>query len=99
VSPNIVSCTPQEQLKLTHDFVVRSLRRRLWKAFQEDDKETALRAYQATLAEFVQWLQEEEDYRIKRQAKLEKRAALTGGEVEKVSNPFDFPAKRIMLTN
>jgi len=45
---------------LTYDFVVRSLRRRLWKAFQEDDLMTATRAYQATLPDFVRWLEEEE---------------------------------------
>ena len=44
---------------LTHDFVVRSLRRRLWKAFREDDVDTATRAYQATLPDFVRWLEEE----------------------------------------
>jgi hypothetical protein len=50
---------------LTQDFVIRSLRRRLWKAFQEDDGETALRAYQASREEFLQWLQEEEEERQK----------------------------------
>jgi hypothetical protein len=44
---------------LTYDFVVRSLRRRLWKAFREDDVTTAMRAYQATLPDFVRWLEEE----------------------------------------
>lgn len=48
----------------TSDFVIRSLRRRLWKAFQEDDGETALRAYQASLSDFEGWLHdEEEEYR------------------------------------
>ena len=45
----------------TSDFVIRSLRRRLWKAFQEDDGETALRAYQASLSDFEGWLHEEEE--------------------------------------
>lgn len=46
---------------LTRDYVVRSLRRRLWKAFQDDDRETALRAYQATFHDFCSWLQEEQN--------------------------------------
>lgn len=45
---------------LTSDFVIRSLRRRLWKAFQEDNVESALRAYQATREDFEQWLDEEQ---------------------------------------
>jgi hypothetical protein len=36
------------------DHVTRSLRRRLWRAFQQDDAEAAMRAYQATLDEFEQ---------------------------------------------
>jgi hypothetical protein len=61
---------------LTYDFVVRSLRRRLWKAFQDDDKITALRAYQATLTEFQQWLLEEDEYRIQVKQEQEKQAAI-----------------------
>ena len=72
ISSSSSSSSPKEQLKLIHDFVVRSLRRRLWKAFQEDDKENALRAYQATTSEFIQWLQEEEDYRTQIQSEREK---------------------------
>ncbi|KAG7345581.1 IBR/half ring-finger domain containing protein [Nitzschia inconspicua] len=56
-----------------HDVIVRSLRRRLWKAIQEDDKETALRTYQATLFDFRQWLQEEEDLRAQMQEEELKR--------------------------
>ena len=48
---------------LTSDFVIRSLRRRLWKSFQEDDAEGALRAYQATTQDFERWLEEEEGER------------------------------------
>jgi hypothetical protein len=50
---------------LTSDFVIRSLRRRLRKAFQDDDGETALRAYQATRDDFERWLQDEEDERMR----------------------------------
>jgi hypothetical protein len=50
---------------LTSDFVIRSLRRRLRKAFQDDDGETALRAYQATRDDFERWLQDEEDERTR----------------------------------
>lgn len=49
---------------LTSDFVIRSLRRRLWKAFQEDDAEVALRAYQATTHDLERWLEEEDVERI-----------------------------------
>ena len=49
----------------TADFVVRSLRRRLWKAFVEEDHETALRAYQANFQDFLQWIQEEDNLRHK----------------------------------
>jgi hypothetical protein len=38
---------------------VRSLRRRLWKALQEEDAETALRAYTASKDEYLVWLEEE----------------------------------------
>ena len=38
---------------------VRSLRRRLWKALQEEDAETALRAYTASKEEYLVWLEEE----------------------------------------
>ena len=49
---------------LTYDFVVRSLRRRLWKAFREDDALTAMRAYQATLPDFIRWLEEEQQEKL-----------------------------------
>ena len=56
---NSTYLTPGSRL-LTYDFVVRSLRRRLWKAFREDDAATAARAYHATLPDFVCWLEEEQ---------------------------------------
>ena len=56
---------------LTYDFVVRSLRRRLWRAFQNDDAETALRAYQASKEEFQKWLQEEQELQTQRLLELE----------------------------
>ena len=61
--------TPKmSEIKWTPDFVIRSLRRRLWKAFQEDDAATACRAYQATLDDFRQWIMEEERRRLEDEA-------------------------------
>merc|ERR1712238_141641 len=48
---------------LAYNFVIRSLRRRLWKAFREDDSTSVLRVYLATLSDFRLWLEEEEDLR------------------------------------
>ena len=60
-------CSPEAVLAApstwTADIVVRSLRRRLWKAFVDEDHETALRAYQATFQDFLQWIQEEDNLR------------------------------------
>jgi hypothetical protein len=39
---------------------VRSLRRRLWRALQKEDVDTAIRAYTATRADYEAWLLEEE---------------------------------------
>jgi hypothetical protein len=55
--------SPMEDM--SQDFVVRSLRRRLWRAFQQDDAETALRAYRATFGEFQKWTEEEEDEKLR----------------------------------
>lgn len=41
--------------------MVRSLRRRLWKAIQEEDVETAMRTYTVTLSEYGKWIREEAD--------------------------------------
>jgi len=63
---------------LTSDFVIRSLRRRLWKAFQEENAETALRAYQATREEFEKWLDEEQmerDHQLKLRLRKEQLAS------------------------
>jgi hypothetical protein len=80
---------PPEEIILTLDFVVRSLRRRLWKAFQEDDAVMALRAYQATLTDFQKWLQEEHDFRIKslqrKQEEEERQQRLMEAAAPKVS--------------
>lgn len=43
------------------DMVIRGLRRRLWRAFQQDDAGAALRCYQATFDDYEQMLQEEEE--------------------------------------
>ena len=86
VLASVTSLPAKEQLKLLHDFVVRSLRRRLWKAFQEDDKENALRAYQATTSELIQWLQEEDDYRTEVRSAKEKEASMAAELSGKVSS-------------
>lgn len=39
--------------------MVRSLRRRLWKALQEEDVQTAMRAYTATKVDYERWIDEE----------------------------------------
>eukprot|EP00934_Nitzschia_sp_Nitz4_P004865 Nitzschia sp. Nitz4//scaffold44_size153857//115497//119767//NITZ4_002740-RA/size153857-augustus-gene-0.10-mRNA-1//1//CDS//3329552214//4855//frame0 len=52
--------TPSE---LTCDFVIRSLRRRLYKALQDDDVPAVRRAYTATLSDLQVWLQEEQQAR------------------------------------
>ena len=64
--------TPSTQQRMGDDYAVRSLRRRMWKAFQKDDAETALRAYQASYEDFQRWI--EEDQREK-EAAAEKAAA------------------------
>ena len=64
---------------LTSDFVIRSLRRRLWKAFQEDNTVNALRAYQATQKDFEDWLQEEQE---QRQQLLEQQSSHEGGKLK-----------------
>lgn len=56
---------------LTYDFVVRSLRRRLWKAFKEEDVAMATRAYQATLPDFVRWLEEEKQEKQNREGEYD----------------------------
>jgi hypothetical protein len=44
----------------------RSLRRRLWKALQEEDSAMAMRVYTATKIEYETWLEKEicEEYRV-----------------------------------
>ena len=39
--------------------MVRSLRRRLWKAIQKEDAQTAIRVYMATKSDYEQWLDDE----------------------------------------
>ena len=46
--------------RMSEDFEVRNLRRRMWKAFQQDDAETALRAYQASHIDLQSWIEEEQ---------------------------------------
>ena len=49
----------QEDVPLSRCVLVRSLRRRLWKALQEEDVVTAKRAYLATKGDYELWLDEE----------------------------------------
>lgn len=82
---DILNAVPSPDV-FTTDFVIRSLRRRLWKAFQEDDVETALRAYQASLDDFEQWLRQEEEerQRIAEIAAVEAASSNKVREFEKV---------------
>jgi Mg-chelatase subunit ChlI len=48
---------------LSKSFVHRSLRRRLWKACQEDDVELAVKIYNATQHDLEAWLHKEEEDR------------------------------------
>ena len=56
--------------------MVRSLRRRLWRALQQQDVKTAVRAYTATRVDYLEWLAEEraaaEEQRKLREAAKEK---------------------------
>ena len=69
MSTQRASASEGESHRLPHSVVIRSLRRRLWKAFQEEDVKTAKRAYQASRIDFERWIQEE---RIERDRKEEK---------------------------
>jgi hypothetical protein len=51
---------------------VRSLRRRLWQAFQKEDSQMAMRAYKATARDLQAWIQEEiQDARQREQRRLQ----------------------------
>lgn len=50
---------PVEEAVPSRSVMVRSLRRRLWKALQEEDVATATRAYTATKTDYERWLDEE----------------------------------------
>ena len=69
---------PVETLSRAH--VIRSLRRRLWKACQEDDIETAIRAYQATRKDFEQWIVEEEQEQKRKEEQMALEAAQAGAK-------------------
>jgi ankyrin repeat protein len=57
---------------MTRTPAVRSLRRRLWRALQDEDVDTAIRAYTATRADFEAWLVEEELQREEERQREEK---------------------------
>ncbi|CAJ1959325.1 unnamed protein product [Cylindrotheca closterium] len=56
------------------DIMVRNLRRRLWRAFQEDNAEAALRTYQATFDDYEQMIKEEEEGKDKLEGDAESRS-------------------------
>ena len=80
MSRDLLNAVPPPEV-WTSDFVIRSLRRRLWKAFQEDDGVTALRAYQASLEDFEAWLREEEEEYWKIKEKMDSSSAKAGSKV------------------
>lgn len=64
--------TTAEFRRLVVQEQVRSLRRRLWHAFQNEDAATALRAYKATARDLQAWIREEiEQAKIKEERRLE----------------------------
>lgn len=58
-SPSMEGETTAEFRRLVVQEQVRSLRRRLWHAFQNEDAATALRAYKATARDLQAWIREE----------------------------------------
>jgi uncharacterized protein YeeX (DUF496 family) len=53
----------------SRSIMVRSLRRRLWKALQEEDVTTAIRAYTTSREDYERWLDEEiaDEERLRKQ--------------------------------
>jgi hypothetical protein len=80
-SPAPAITDPEPVETLSQSYVIRSLRRRLWKACQEDDVKTAVRAYQATRKDFQQWLIEEEQEQKRKEEQLALEAAQAGVKV------------------
>lgn len=73
--------------KLSKSFVHQSLRRRLWKACQEDDVELAMKIYNATQHDFEAWLLKEEEDR-KSSAAAAASAAERGQAAGEASSSF-----------
>ena len=71
----------------TSEMVVRSLRRRLWKAFVDEDRVTALRAYQANFQDFCQWVQEEDDLQRQEQQRQLDSGTQHRKKVSKAKSP------------
>jgi hypothetical protein len=61
--------------------MVRSLRRRLWKALQEEDVQTAMRAYTATKVDYERWIDQE----LAEEEQLRKSEEEKKGQKQKVS--------------
>ena len=71
VSPKATETTAEFRQLVVHE-QVRSLRRRLWQAFQKEDAEMAMRAYKATARDLQAWIQEEiQDARDREQRRLQ----------------------------
>ena len=79
---------------------VRSLRRRLWRAFAEDDPDTALRAYTSTTHDLQQWVrnevQEAHDRLDRQRQEAQVCIVLCVYIMEKVSFVLDVGKTRIL---
>ena len=63
ISPRRPSTALEEcddHVELSKNFVIRSLRRRLWKSCQEDDANAALKIYKASQHDLESWLRQED---------------------------------------
>jgi hypothetical protein len=65
--PLNISQERTEESAIHRSVLERSLRRRLWKAIQEEDAITAMSVYTATKVDYETWLEKElcEEYRMK----------------------------------
>jgi len=66
----------------------RSLRRRLWHAFQNEDAATALRAYKATAKDLQAWIQEEIQVAQDKEAQRRQEEKVCSGNITFLSFPL-----------
>ena len=85
--------TTAEFRRLVVQEQVRSLRRRLWHAFQNEDGATALRAYTATARDLQAWVREEVG-----QAKEKEELRLQEAKVGTTTGKFSIELKPMCLT-